>query len=250
MSKSNNVATDQILDLLLDALQARQREQTQIPLAETAVPPMQPTPLPSVQEMEEMEEAVVEEMENETETVELETAVYHYEKLPTVHLEKLLRRLLLGLFLLLIVVNIPYNRYGTNLARAMPDTAALIIRDGVLLKGSSDEVYVLENNQRRWITSLDAFEWYGYRWEQVHQVEDEFLDAFPEGRPIYLLLKCSSSPHVYALENGDKRWIKDIPTFEAQGFVWRDVRLADCAYLRNLPDGLPIPEDAGEPPQP
>ena len=245
MAKSNSSATDQILDLLLEALQVRQREQNLeliMPVSETAVPPTQPDPIPDEPEMPE-------EVDSEIEAAEPETAVHHYEKLPTVHLEKLLGRLLVGLLLVIIIVNIPYNRYGTNLARAMPDTAALVIRDGVLLKGSGDKVYVLEDNQRRWITTLDAFEWYGYRWEQVHQVEDAFLDSFPEGRPVYLLLKCRS-PHVYALEDGRKRWIKDIPTFEAQGFIWQDIRPVDCTYLRNLPDGLPIPEDAGEPPQP
>jgi hypothetical protein len=28
------------------------------------------------------------------------------------------------------------------------------------------------------------------------------------------------------------------------------VRFVHCGYLRDLPDGLPIPEDAGPPPQP
>ena len=32
--------------------------------------------------------------------------------------------------------------------------------------------------------------------------------------------------------------------------VWDDVRFVSCPYLRDLPDGVPIPEDAGEPPQP
>jgi hypothetical protein len=65
-----------------------------------------------------------------------------------------------------------------------------------------------------------------------------------------VLLKCRTSPHIYALENGRKRWIKDIPTFEAEGYVWEDVKMVECGYLRRLPDGPSIPEDAGPPPQP
>jgi hypothetical protein len=53
---------------------------------------------------------------------------------------------------------------------------------------------------------------------------------------------------VFALEEGAKRWIKDIPTFEAQGYVWEDVQLTNCDELNRLPDGLPIPEEAGQPP--
>jgi hypothetical protein len=163
-------------------------------------------------------------------------------------LGRMLGRLALVIALLLVVVNIPFNRFGTSLARAMPDEAALIIRDGLVLKGSDEKIYVLEANQRRWISSLDAFQAYGYRWEQVHEVDDQFLEQFELGRPIHLLYKCRTSPHIYAFEDGRKRWIKDIPTFEAQGYVWEDVRFVACDVLERIPDGLPIPEDAGTPP--
>jgi hypothetical protein len=162
----------------------------------------------------------------------------------------MLGRLLLALIAIVIIINIPFNRHGANLARAAPDSAALVIRDGLLLKGSGPDVYVLQDERLRWITTIDAFEWYGYRWEQVHEVEDEFLADFEQGLPIHLLLKCPTSPHVYALEDGRKRWIKDIPTFEAQQYRWEDISLMGCASLRNLPDGPPIPPDAGPPPQP
>ena len=41
------------------------------------------------------------------------------------------------------------------------------------------------------------------------------------------------------------RWIKDIPTFKAEGHVWEDVRFVSCEHLRSIPDGPPIPPDAG-----
>jgi hypothetical protein len=170
--------------------------------------------------------------------------------LSSLQTERTLGRFLFLLILVVTLINIPINRQGLSLARAMPDSTALVIRDGLLLKGSGAEVYVLEDNQRRWITTLDAFNWYGYRWSQVHQVEDGFLKQFEEGKPIHLLLKCPSSPHVYALEEGVKRWIKDIPTFQDQEYVWEDIQLMGCGELRHLPDGLPIPIDAGPPPQP
>lgn len=66
-----------------------------------------------------------------------------------------------------------------------------------------------------------------------------------------ILLKCDSSPHVYLLEGGQKRWIKDIPTFEARGYRWNDInQWLSCEELRSIPDGIPIPPDAGPPPQP
>ena len=65
-----------------------------------------------------------------------------------------------------------------------------------------------------------------------------------------ILLKCPTSPHIYLLDDGEKRWVQDIPTFEAEGFVWGDVALIQCDDLRRISDGPPIPPDAGEPPQP
>jgi hypothetical protein len=65
-----------------------------------------------------------------------------------------------------------------------------------------------------------------------------------------ILLKCIQSPHIYLLEDGQKRWIDTIATFTDRGYVWSDVRFVSCADLRSIPDGTPIPESAGPPPQP
>jgi hypothetical protein len=69
-------------------------------------------------------------------------------------------------------------------------------------------------------------------------------------RPDPLLLKCPTSPHIYLLENGTKRWVKDIATFEARGYRWNDVQFVICLDLRAVPDGETIPPGAGPPPQP
>ncbi len=69
-------------------------------------------------------------------------------------------------------------------------------------------------------------------------------------RPYPILLRCPGSPHIYLLAGSEKRWIKDIPTFESHGFRWDDVQVVVCADLRAVPDGPPIPPDAGPPPQP
>ena len=88
----------------------------------------------------------------------------------------------------------------------------------------------------------------------INQGEVEALPAsvqrivFEQSPPI--LLKCYDSPHIYLLEEGEKRWIQDMDTFDDRGYVWRDVRLISCDDLRRVPDGVPLPADAGPPPQP
>jgi hypothetical protein len=255
---------EQILDLLLDALLERQAarrtgqppsvaedrlEAASVPAPQPAAPPppaREPTikPLPSQPAAEQPSAQRAQPSAPSPQPRPLPPA------LASVHLGRTLGRLLVVLVVLVVLVNVPITRYGTSLARMMPDTAALVIRDGLVLKGSGPDIYVMQDNRLRWISSLEAFEYYGYHWDQVHEVDDEFLADFERGKPLHVLLKCQRSPHIYALENGAKRWIKDIPTFEAEGYVWQDVKMVDCPYLRRLPDGPPIPEDAGPPPEP
>ena len=167
------------------------------------------------------------------------------------HTAQLLGRLALGLLALVIVINIPINRHGTTLATAMPDRRALVVRDGLVVKEEDDpEIYVYENGRFRWISSLRGFEMHGYTWEDVHVVEDGFLEPYKIGPPIHVILKCPDSPHIYMLEGEKKRWIVDIEAFEAEGYVWEDVKFVSCSYLRNLPDGETIPPDHGPPRQP
>jgi hypothetical protein len=78
----------------------------------------------------------------------------------------------------------------------------------------------------------------------------ETVQAIVFEEPPPILLKCSGSPHIYLLDQGQKRWIEDIETFNERGYVWRDVQLIPCDDLRSLPDGESIPANAGSPPQP
>ncbi len=167
------------------------------------------------------------------------------------HAAPLMARLALGVCLIVVLINIPLNTQGTAIARSIPNSAALVIMNGLVVKEeTSSDIWVYRDGAFHWITSLDAFQHYGYRWEQVHSVEPGFLNPFAKGSPIYVLLKCDSSPHIYQLEAGQKRWIVDIPTFQAQGYVWQDVRFVPCPYLRSLPDGESIPPGRGTPPPP
>ena len=169
---------------------------------------------------------------------------------PSIQLDCSLWRLMAVVATLLVLVNVPLNRQGVSLARMLPDSASLIIRDGLILKGSGPEIYVLGDGRLRWISSMDAFEHLGFNWRDVHLVDDGLLARFEQGPPIHVLLKCEGSPHIYRVENQRKRWIKNIDSFLAEGHVWRDVHFVSCDCLRSMADGPPIPEDAGPPPQP
>ena len=265
--ESGRSTTDQILDLLLDALIERQRVRRAQPQQAPAAtrrpepekepakpaPPTRPEPPPSEQQRPTTAQPSRSPRVVTKPPPKPEPGEEGWEpppRQPSIDMGKTIGRLAILVVALLVLVNIPVTRYGVSLARILPETTSLIIRDGLVLKGSGPEIYVLEEGKLRWISSMDAFDHLGLAWQDVHVVEDEFLEKFEEGAPIHVLLKCPTSPHIYRVENQVKRWIKDIDTFEAEGHVWDDVRTVTCDYLRSIPDGAPIPEDAGPPPQP
>ena len=256
---------DQILDLLLDALADRQRArqakavpprdkaEPEIPLSplasladrapqpapllEREVPPTRPEPPPAEQKRTATPPGPAPQpspLVPKPEPLSGEKGWQPPAQLPSINVGKLLGRLAILVAILVVVINIPVKSHGVSLARILPDTASLVIRDGLVLKGSGTEIYRLEDNKLRWISSMDAFEHLGLTWKDVHVVDDGFLEQFEMGHPIHLILKCQNSPHIYALENGKKRWIKDIQTFTVEGYVWDDVQLVGCANLRNL----------------
>jgi len=242
---------DQIVDLLADEVLARldARRATAEPSREAVERTPKPAPAAgplarraepaAATPTEEAVEAAIPELEPEVLVVG-----------PS-HASRLMWRLVLGLLVAVVLINIPFNRYGARLATAMPDTASLIVRDGLVVTEEDDEeIYIYQDNAFRWISSMDAFENLGLTWEDVHVVEDGFLDRHEIGTPVHVLLKCWESPHVYRLEGGVKRWIVDIETFESEGHRWEDIHTVSCDYLRGLPDGETVPPDQGPPPQP
>ncbi len=54
----------------------------------------------------------------------------------------------------------------------------------LLLKGSGDKIYRIENDKRRWINNAVLFARLGYDWNSVLAVSDTQLKNIPEGEPI------------------------------------------------------------------
>ncbi|MBI5035170.1 MAG: hypothetical protein HZB51_31985 [Chloroflexi bacterium] len=239
MRDTEHSRLDALIDLLADEVTKRIEARAQIkpiePEPAQVATPVPKVPVPQVESIQEPEpEPMVDSM-----------------PINSSHAATLMARLVIGVLIAIVLINIPINANGVALARSIPSSASLIISNGLLVReNNSPDVWVYRDGAFHWITSLEAFQHFNYQWENVHTVEPGFLGDFEKGKPLYVLLKCSDSPHIYRLENGQKRWIVDIPTFEAEGFVWSDVRFEPCRYLRNLPDGESIPPGRGTPPPP
>ncbi|MBL8057541.1 MAG: hypothetical protein JNK29_12615 [Anaerolineales bacterium] len=156
-----------------------------------------------------------------------------------------LRRVLPGLALILLVIaalaNLPLVN-GRALLRPPAGQAPQALYEGLLLKGSGDAIYVIDGGRRRLISSADAFQHYGYRWEAVTEVADAYLRQIPEGQPLHVLLRCAASADLYLLQGGEKRWVSDPAALAAAGYsLETDVRTIPCSRLRAISDGLPFP---------
>jgi hypothetical protein len=155
-----------------------------------------------------------------------------------------LGQILLILVVTLVLVNIPISDYGFGLAHLMPQASPLVIHDGLLLRGSGPEIFLLEDHQLRRFSSPEAFDVSFFRLDNVRTVEDSLLVQFGQGRPIRRLVRCPDNSNVYALEHGQKRWIKDLAGSNPAK-PWDKVHRVSCEYLHRLPDGPPIPAEAG-----
>lgn len=162
---------------------------------------------------------------------------------PGIHMGRTLGQILVILVVLLALVNIPFRNLGAGLAQLIPDRAAVVLVEGMLLKGSGPEVYRLEGHKLRLISGQEPWNSY-FHDQQVTVVEDSLLQGLGKGRPIRRLVGCQDSPDVYALEDGRKRRVADPPPGD-RAKPWDQVRQVPCGYLSQLPEGPPISEDTG-----
>jgi len=155
-----------------------------------------------------------------------------------------LGQMLIILVVLLVLVNIPFNYLGRGLAQLMPASRPVVLQNGMLLQGSGPEIYLLEDHRLRWISSPESFKRYFRDHGQIKLIGDSLLEQFGQGPPIRHLVKCRELPYLYALENGQKRWIKN-PDPTSQSKPWDQIHPVSCAYLSGLPAGPPISEPIG-----
>ncbi len=114
---------------------------------------------------------------------------------------------------------------------------------GMLIKGSGSKVYLVEGGTRRWITSESVFLGLGYAWSAIRVVQEATLAGLPEGaaisaaaaHPDGTLIKYATSPRVYLLEGGKKRWIPSAEVFTQRNLRWENIVTIPASF--SYPDG-------------
>ena len=156
-----------------------------------------------------------------------------------------LGQILIALVVIVLLVNVPISYRGTGLIHSVPEATTVVIHDGMVFQGSDQATYILENHKLRPFSCPEAFIFFQRRYHlEAHVVEDELLTQFAKGQPIRRLVKCDALPDVYSLENGQKRPVKASFNFDPSS-RWDEVGPVVCKFLRAIPDGPPILDEAG-----
>lgn len=157
---------------------------------------------------------------------------------------RIVGQLLIILVVLVLLVNVPISYQGGGLAQVVPESRSTIIREGMILRGSGPDLYVLDNYQLRRFNTPETFDYFDNRYHlsgRIQTVDDDLLAQFGQGPSIRYLARCQSLPGIYILEKGQKYLLEGMLPISPDS-RWDRVNLISCHILRNLPDGPSIPE--------
>lgn len=108
----------------------------------------------------------------------------------------------------------------------------------LLAQGSNAAVYLIVGGTKRHVPSRDYFDRFGFDWEEVHGVSDNWLKSKKTSSRIGPLIKSYNSRVVYYLDdNGQKRRIPSRDRFNELGFKWNEILISDLSLLNRYPAG-------------
>ncbi|MFV8827446.1 glycosyltransferase family 2 protein [Alkalihalobacterium sp. APHAB7] len=122
------------------------------------------------------------------------------------------------------------------------------IPDGTLIKGISNDIFLLDKNIRRRVTS-ELFQRLKYNKDKIVIVPDPFVFKYPLGPPIdhtifntgklpnCLLVKGHNSPRIYIIQNSKKRLIRSPLALERYNLKYKNIVSFDEKVLKKLKDG-------------
>ncbi len=121
-----------------------------------------------------------------------------------------------------------------------------VLPEGTLVKETGgSKIYVIEDGNRHWISTLELFVSRGFQWDQVTEAAGSFLHSIPEGLPFGIgegsIVKGSTGDKVYVIENGLRRWIPTLTTFFVRDYRWENLVVLSDEALNTVRLGAPLP---------
>lgn len=123
-------------------------------------------------------------------------------------LQRTLRWFRTGSVVILIVATIAGSAPSSWAAPEAPVQLSFetSLTGGALVRAAdSPQVYLIENNTKRWVSSEDAFRTHGFTWDAVIVVLPDVLARYPEGEPI--------TPESYIVLPGEEAILPDLAPF-------------------------------------
>jgi hypothetical protein len=123
------------------------------------------------------------------------------------------------------------------------------LREGSLLRENSDSrLYVIYGGAKFLIPDPATFDALGFTWADVRVVGDGSMAYIADVPGDRALLKEATSPAVWVIVDGRRRYIASAADFEAYGFSWTKVRTIPEGALAPIPDGGVLPSAPPGPP--
>ncbi|OGZ34075.1 MAG: hypothetical protein A2Y98_03315 [Candidatus Portnoybacteria bacterium RBG_19FT_COMBO_36_7] len=136
--------------------------------------------------------------------------------------------------------------FTTNSFVSPTPTPAPTLADGSLVRAAGDtKVFLIQNNQKQWIPSLDVFVANGYSWGNVSVVDSSVLNQYQEGSPVTAvtivipsalanatLIRVNGYPKVYALVGTKLHWIPNPEIFNLYQYKWQNVEIISTAQYQ------------------
>ncbi len=150
------------------------------------------------------------------------------------------RKILFLIFLLAGIFNVAGFVYAEE-----------VLNDGILVKGSSEKVYFMENGMKRWLISPEIFDKLYFDWNKIQVVSDEMISAYPSGLnldnalryPEGVLIREKNGTKVFLVKSGVKNWIKDEVSFVNMGLRWDSIFDIPSENIKKIYEGKPIEQN-------
>jgi len=96
--------------------------------------------------------------------------------------------------------------------------------------------YLTENGLKRWIPTIEIFNSYNNKWEDVIELSLTELNAYPDS----ILIRLEGGTKVYKLENGKKRWIRTAQALNRLKYDWAKIVPVNSIELNYYIEGKVI----------
>lgn len=103
-----------------------------------------------------------------------------------------------------------------------------------LIKGSGQAIYLGNDGYKYHIPNPTTFSNFGFRWEQMSFPGDSLINSIPYNGSLNNLIK-GRGPEIYAMDQGVKRHIKDLDTFNHFRFKWDSISFLSDEFIGIIP---------------